>query len=133
MKLDKEILDSNMNFEKESFLKASIKYWEPRRILFNLVLVISMALVFTYYIDGVKALGLRLASNFVIPYLVIGNVFYTTSWLIEYFSMKKRWINMNGLKSTRKIILLIGMILSTGLTIYLFTDILYWHDWHSRN
>lgn len=64
-------------------LSEAIRYWEPRRRLFNAMLLIAIATIFALNLPGSRArLNMGLAS-FLLVLAVLANVAYCTSHLVD--------------------------------------------------
>jgi hypothetical protein len=64
----------------------AIRYWEPRRILYNLVLA---AIVLTYFAMGLPATRQLLTVNFVLMLFllaVLANVAYCAAYAVDIFA-----------------------------------------------
>lgn len=69
---------------RESFTNA-IRFWEPRRVIYNLVLA---AVVIVYFIEGYPASRAELSLDFVLGLFllaVIANVAYCAAYLADIF------------------------------------------------
>jgi hypothetical protein len=64
-------------------LSLAIRYWEPRRLLFNAILLIEVAAIFAFNLPGSRA---RLNVDLVLLLFVLAvlaNVAYCTSYLVD--------------------------------------------------
>jgi len=64
----------------------AIRYWEPRRILYNLVLA---AIVLAYFVMGLPATKALLSVNFVLMLFllaVLANVAYCAAYAVDIFA-----------------------------------------------
>jgi hypothetical protein len=64
----------------------AIRYWEPRRILYNLVLA---AIVLTYFVSGLPATRQLLTVNFFLLLFllaVLANVAYCAAYAVDIFA-----------------------------------------------
>jgi hypothetical protein len=100
-------------------LSQAIRYWEPRRLLFNAILLIEVAAIFVSDLPGSRArLNLDLfLLLFVLA--VLANVAYCTSYLVDVT------VQLSAFRTTwlryRWTLFLIGVVFAGALT-YFFSS-----------
>jgi hypothetical protein len=97
-------------------ISNAIRYWEPRRILFNAVLVLVVVLAFVgEWPDAKQAVTFEsLLSLFILA--VLANVAYCAAYLpdiaFQYSSMRAAWIEW------RFLLLAVGILFAAVLTYF---------------
>jgi len=93
---------------------AAIRYWEPRRIVYNVVVV---AVVVIYYVIAPPGPRQALTANSILlifPWVVLANVAYCAAHVAEVFAQtsnfRDRWM------SVRWIVFVVGTALAGVLT-----------------
>lgn len=126
------ILDSILYYEnKENKFVLPKRWWESKRLQYNIIIVFfSMIMIFNYHI-GVQILGYKFIIKFTVIYLLISNAFYTLSWFIEIRLIKLKFYYKN-LKKSRNILYLTGVLFSIIVTLKIYSKLLYWHDYYGR-
>jgi hypothetical protein len=92
----------------------SIRYWEPRRIVYNLLLAVTVAI---YYVHGLPFSKSVLTLDFVLILFVlavVANVLYCAAYLVDVFAQgsgfRETW------RSKRWILFSVGMLLAIIFT-----------------
>lgn len=94
----------------------AIRYWEPRRIVYNLILaVVFIACIAMHWSRFVQVFGLdRVPALFIIAVLV--NVFYCLAYALDLF------VQLSAFREKRRLIRhavwLIGTLFAASLTFY---------------
>ena len=95
-------------------LTAAIRYWEPRRLVYNLVLA---AIVITYFGLGYPASKSTVSLDFVLLLFllaVLANIAYCAAYLIDLFASssgyREQWRNL------RWLIFTIGLLCAAIIT-----------------
>ena len=98
---------------KESATDA-IKYWEPRRILYNVVL---LTVVLLYFVIGLPHSKQLLNLNFVLLVFllaVMANVAYCAAYIVDVFAqssgVREQWLKY------RWVLLAVGILFASVLT-----------------
>jgi hypothetical protein len=96
-------------------LTDSIKYWEPRRLVYNIVLG---AIVLTYFglnYPGSKALLFSLNGIlFIFILSVLANVAYCAAYLVDVFAQLSGF--QAGWRKYRWILLVVGILFAGAIT-----------------
>jgi uncharacterized membrane protein len=87
----------------------SIRYWEPRRIVYNLLLAITVAI---YYVHGLPSSKTALTVDFVVL-AVLANIAYFVDIFAQRSGFRESW------RSKRWILVSVGMILAVIFTRFL--------------
>ena len=91
----------------------SIRYWEPRRIVYNLLLAITVAI---YYVRGLPSSKTALTVDFVLILFVLAvlaNIAYFVDIFAQRSGFRESW------RSKRWILFSVGMILAVIFTRFL--------------
>jgi hypothetical protein len=104
-------------------LSEAIRYWEPRRVLFNAILLIVVATIFALNLPGSRArLNMGLAL-FLFVLAVLANVAYCTSYLVDVVAqlsaVRTTWLRY------RWVLFLIGVAFAGALTYFFSTGLLF--------
>jgi len=93
---------------------AAIRYWEPRRLVYNIVLG---AVVVTYYVIGLPNSRSTVTANGILEMFalaVLANVAYCAAYPVDIFAqlsnLRERWLSL------RWILFLIGLAFAAVLT-----------------
>jgi hypothetical protein len=93
---------------------SAIRYWEPRRILYNGVLAAVVVAHFLIDHTGVKSVGLMEGSLVLLVLAVLANVAYCAAYPVDIFvqhsAYRDQWLNR------RWILLLIGVVFAAVIT-----------------
>jgi uncharacterized membrane protein YkvI len=96
------------------YLTDAIKYWEPRRILYNLVLAAIFLFHYVRALPGSKGLISLNSVLFLIVLAVLANVVYCAAYLVDIFAqasgLRENW------RRDRWILFTIGLIFAAILT-----------------
>ena len=92
----------------------AIRYWEPRRLLYNLVLAAIVLSYFGMYYPTTKSLLSIDSVLFLFLLVVLANVAYCTAYLVDIFvsasSYRDQW------KKHRWVLFLIGLLFAAIIT-----------------
>ncbi len=92
----------------------AIRYWEPRRLLYNLVLAAIVLSYFVMYYPTTKSLLSIDSVLFLFLLVVLANVAYCTAYLVDIFvsasSYRDQW------KKHRWVLFLIGLLFAAIIT-----------------
>jgi len=96
------------------YVTEAIRYWEPRRVIYHLILV---AVVVAYFVAGYPASKPNLTTDSVLVLFllaVVANVAYCAAYLLDIF------VQMSGVpdlwRSTRWILFAVGLTFAAILT-----------------
>jgi hypothetical protein len=94
-------------------LSSALRYWEPRRLLYNAVLLGVVAAIFVVNLPGSRA-NLTLDTMLILIVLaVLANVAYCAAYLVDILaqlsSFRSQWLRF------RWVLLLIGLIFASIL------------------
>jgi len=101
-------------------ISDAIRYWEPRRIAYNLILATIFCIcVATYWPRFVQVFSLdRVPALFILA--VLANVMYCSAYALDLF------VQMSGFRHYRRpirhIVWLVGMLFASALTFYWSVD-----------
>ncbi len=115
-----------MNFSLRDAATNAIRYWEPRRFLYNAVLSI---IVISYFITGLpKSAKLLTFDGFLGLFLlaVIANILYCAAYIVDIFiqlsDFRETWLRY------RWTLLLIGILFASIVTRFFSVGIFFSHD-----
>jgi hypothetical protein len=104
-------------------LSEAIRYWEPRRLLFNAIQLLVIATIFALNLPGSRArlnIGLVL---FLFVLAVLANVAYCSAYLVDVIvqlsAFRTRWLRY------RWVMFLIGLGFAGALTYFFSTGLLF--------
>ncbi len=109
----------------KDYLTDAIRYWEPRRLVYNAVLAVILLTYFGVYYPGSRK-TLSLESALLIFLLaVLANVAYCAAYLCDIFAQasgyRERW------RAVRWIVFVVGLIFAGILTRYFAIG--FFHSW----
>ena len=100
-----------------SFLTDAIRYWEPRRLLYNAAL---SAIVLTYFALGYPSSRAVVSLDFILMLFllaVLANVAYCAAYVVDLFAqsstLRERWLGL------RWVLLAIGITFAGIITRFL--------------
>jgi len=119
-----ELLDFQEKPQQANEYKEIIRWWERKRIIFNLVIIFVQVIIALDYWDGVLRWGISdvlIGSAF---FLVIANGFYTFGWAMEF--LINHYFSRFKLKPIHRwIILILGLAFSIFVTSIVYLGWLY--------
>jgi len=118
------ILD-DQNIPNRIFSNASIHWWEKKRWIFNLIILLSIFILALQKFSMVEKMGLRIFLVTTLLYLLIGNIFFSLGWVIELL-IKFLIPKINFSNNYRTFFLLIGLLFSFGITSKIFYSLLHY-------
>jgi hypothetical protein len=116
-RLQSGLLDSMSEVSVREALSEAIRYWEPRRVLFNVVLILEVAVIFCLNLPGSRH-HLNVDVALVLFVLaVLANVAYFASYVVDIAAQlsafRSNWLRL------RWVLLLIGLAFAGALTYFL--------------
>lgn len=106
---------------EQSIVKEMILWWEKRRVIYNvLILGLSALLLYDFWdYPWRKIVGGQIIILDAIQFIVILNVFYTSSWglgVVSHYLFKTKGLNSRG----RWILFVLGTLASIVITDFYF-------------
>ena len=117
-----ELLDNPSIIQKEDDYKSIIKWWERKRIIYNLVIIFVQVIIALDYWNGVMRWGISdvlIGSAF---FLLIANGFYTFGWAMEF--LINHYFSRFKLKPIHR-----WLILTLGLAFSIFVTSIVYMSW----
>lgn len=112
----KDILkDQHLN-SKELGMFEVVKWWETRRITYNLILMSLQIIMMFLFSTGTLKFGIVNTIMCSLFFTACANTFYTIGWIVEVWNIYYfKSTNLNSL--TRKGLFILGILLSIFITI----------------
>jgi hypothetical protein len=124
--LKENILDSEFLKNESNQIYTSIKWWEKKRLVFNLIIVGIEILVIWMFWRGAIQFGIGNTIFWSIAYTITANIFFSIGWgtsvLIDYYGL----ISLKNFEKFRMFFFIVGTLFSIFLTISLFKDTLFY-------
>ena len=113
------------NVTAREALSQAIRYWEPRRLLFNAILLIEVAAIFALNLPGSRA-GLTVDVALVLFVLaVLANVAYCAAYFVDVAAQLSTF-RMTWLRY-RWVLFLIGVAFAGALTYFFSSGLFFQH------
>lgn len=117
------LLDEEFAINSERDVMLLVKWWNKKRLLYNVILIVTELAVMLFYWSGLVAFGIENALFYSFLYTLVANVLYlmgpgldiTLFYYIEGYRYKDR---------NRQLILILGIVFSVMLTWYLYEEAL---------
>ncbi|MEM6964401.1 MAG: hypothetical protein AAF573_06520 [Bacteroidota bacterium] len=103
-------------------LKSTIHWWERKRLLFNICIVVAATLPTIYFQDLIlyqRPTGLIIL---VIIYMLFANLFFSIGWGID--ALRYHFFSGKNFGKYKEVFFLLGLFFSIGMTLLL--SILFW-------
>jgi hypothetical protein len=119
----------NTNFPSKSSVKEIVRWWEKKRLIYNGVIIgFSVFLMYSFWDYPMRSIiGTYQVIWNAIVYIIIANLFYTSSWGLELFRIYV--LKTNGLSNNSKwVIFVLGALFSllcTNINFVLEFDVLF--------
>ncbi len=115
-----ELLDDDLIKEKNDDLLKSLRWWEKKRVLYNLILLgIIIFIIFSRY-DAFLYFGVYNGIIGSILFLLVANFFFCMGWILEiliYYYFKKGY---QFIKTLRMFLFIIGISISIFQTFIMY-------------
>ena len=115
---NEEILDS-VFFTKKKSLFVSVKWWEKKRWVYNVILVGVEIIMMLIYWESTKWFGIGESIIWSFAFTLVANIFFSIGWgidiLVKYYFKKDIFS-----EKTRFIFFVLGLLFSIFLTINMY-------------
>ena len=119
-----EELDNDFVSESEYPFRETLRWWERRRIWYNLVVVAMQVIMIWSFWDAVVFTGLNRAIIISIIFLFMANISFCLGWGIE-FLIAFYWKSKKSRPPLRRTLFILGTVFSVPFTYIYYLDI-YW-------
>ena len=123
---EENILDSSFITSLKERLYSSVKWWEGRRFLYNLIIIFCEIIMMFLFWKSTQKFGIGKSIFWSVLYTIAANVFFSMGWgieiLVEYYFKESQWI-----EKYRDAFLVMGILFSIFITIVLYKQSLHFY------
>jgi len=120
-----EIIDADFVLGKGKSFFNAIKWWESKRLLYNVIIVSLVLGIMLFMWTGTQNFGLINATIGSFFYFIAANVFFSIGWGMEVLA--KYYFKRNlFLERYRHFFLTLGVLFSVFVTMFMYVQTLYY-------
>lgn len=127
---DEIILDDfESHSQEDDKLINSVRWWEGKRILYNIVLACTELFIMVNYYRETINYGIENAIIETIAVNLIANIFFCLGWGLEimlYYYLKAYTLS----NTSRWVLFLLGILFTVLLTLFAYSNTLFTYQYH---